>query len=435
MKRLGSSVALLLLALAGAPLHAEGTGHGAPPKDAHGGAKGGEGHEAPPEENQPEEPPEAQAGESQPEQPYKLVRTLERVQDRIADGNAQAHGFQRQFIADIAAKISGLPDKTWKQPKNVRAAIVYVLSGGDPRLLNQLIAMKGLSEMTKTLARGVRAYAEGRNREALKFLADIDHRMFDSRTAGHLALAKAMVTASEDSAKALRYLDDARLYCTGTLVEEAALRRQVLLLSNVEDRERFELLTSQYLRRFPRSIYARNFIRSFAIAVSTSKYSSDPELMARLATLADDLKPETRRQLYIAIAEEGVIRGQVKLTALATSKVLALVPPSSQDALRMQLYEAAARVVTPEYEPALAKLQTIDRARLSPSDTQLLNNALALARELRQPIQETGPLRELPPLSSATQVKYGAIAEKSEALENVRNALSRADALLNKDRR
>lgn len=435
MTRIGAGAALLLLALAGAPARAEAP-HGAPAKDAHGDAHGAKTEEPPAEEIPPEEPLDTPPGEPQPEQPYKLVRTLERVQDRIAEGNTQAHGFQRQFIADIASKLAEMPDKTWKQPKNVRAAIVYVLSGGDPSLLGKLITMKGgLSEMTKTLARGVRAYAEGRNREAQKFLADIDHRIFDSRTAGHVALAKAMVTAGEDSGKALGFLDDARLFCTGTLVEEAALRRQVLLLSNVEDQARFELLASQYLRRFPRSIYARSFIRSLAIAVSTNRYSTDPELMARLAALIDDLKPETRRQVYTAITEEGVIRGKVQLTALATAKVLELVPPTSQDALRMQLYEAAARVVTPDYETAYAKLQAIDRARLSPSDTQLLNNALALGRELRQPIAETGPIRELPPLSSAAQVKHGAIAEKSETLDNVRDALSRADALLNKDRR
>jgi hypothetical protein len=42
---------------------------------------------------------------------------------------------------------------------------------------------------------------------------------------------------------------------------------------------------------------------------------------------------------------------------------------------------------------------------------------------------------ELPPLSSATQVKYGAIAEKSEALDRARAALGQADALLSKDKR
>jgi chemotaxis protein MotC len=377
----------------------------------------------------------ADAGEPAGEQPYKMVRTLERIQDRIAQGNSQAHTFQREFIGEIAEKMLSASEETWQDDRNVRAAVTYVLSGGDPRVLKKLLGIKTVAEAHAALLNGVLAYAEGRNREALKALTDIDHRAFDSRTGGHLALAKAMIAAPEDVAKALAYLDDARLLCPGTLVEEAALRRQVLLLANAENYPRFEMLAFAYLRRFPRSIYARNFSRSFAVAVASGKYATDSIMMARLEQRIDELDGETRRRLYLSVAEEGVTRAKVELTRLAADKVAPLLTQGSRDAVRLELYKAAAMVVTKDYEVALGKLRAIDRGKLNVSDGLLLDRALALAAEVRQPSLAAGPVTELPPLSSATQVKYGAIAEKSEALDRARAALGQADALLSKDKR
>lgn len=371
----------------------------------------------------------------EPEQPYQLVRTLERIQDRIAQGNSEAHGLQRQFLAEAAEKMLAASDETWRTARNVRSAIVYVLSGGDPRVILKLIGLGKLPEASPALLKGVLAYAEGRNQEALQLLADVDHFTFDTRTGGHLALAKAMVAAQDDAARAVSWLDDARLLCPGTLVEEAALRREVLLLSNVEDHARFEMLSFQYLRRYPKSVYAKNFNRSFAIATASSKYGSDPKLMGRLEKRLDALDDDARKQLYMALAEEGVMRGQVELTRMSADKIGHLLKDGGRDAVRLQLYKAAALVVTPEYEFAIARLRMIDRSRLGSSDARLLDNALALAAEVRQPPKVQGPVKELPPLSSATQVKHGAVAEKSEALDRARLALTQADQLLNRDTR
>jgi chemotaxis protein MotC len=57
------------------------------------------------------------------EEPYQLVRTLERVQDRIAEGNAQAHNYQRQFIAETAEKMLAASDATWESQKNEGARL------------------------------------------------------------------------------------------------------------------------------------------------------------------------------------------------------------------------------------------------------------------------------------------------------------------------
>jgi chemotaxis protein MotC len=292
--------------------------------------------------------------------------------------------------------------------------------------------MKSLPEISPALIKGVLAYSEGREEEALKTLRDIDHRAFDSRMGGDLALAKAMVAAKDDTASALGYLDDARLLCPGTLVEEAALRREVLLLAKAQDYPRFETLSFQYLRRFPKSVYAKSFSRSFAIAIASGSFGAEPQFMSQLERRLDELPDETRKQLYMTLAEEGVIRGRVELTRLAVDKIASLVKAGSREATRLQLYKAASLVVTNEYESASATLRGIDRSKLDSSDAQLLDGALALAKEMRAPPQIASPIAEPPPLSSAAQVKHGAVAEKSEALDRARQALGQADALLNR---
>ncbi len=435
------SVVIATLLAWGSPLLAES--HGGAPAE-HAPAKEVQGHDAGANDAQEKNshvdeaaPPDAQAkdNEAQTEQPYQLVRTLERIQDRIAEGSTQAHNFQRGFIAEIADKMLAAPDTIWQEPKNAQSAIVYVLSGGDPRILKKLLTIKSLSGVSSDLVKGVLAYSEGRNEDALKLLADSDPRAFETRTGGHLALAKAMLMAGEDAVKAIGFLDDARLLCPGTLVDEAALRREVLLLSNAEQYERFEKLSFSYLRRFAKSVYAKSFSRSFAIAVASGKYGADPKLMSHLEQRLGELNDESRKQLYMTLAEEGVVRGRVELTRLAADTIGYLLPAGSRDAVRLQLYKAAALAVTNEHDWALATLRNIDRSKLGASDTQLLDNALKLAVQVRQPPQIDEPIKELPPLSSAAQVKHGEIAEKSEALDRARQALTQADALLNRNKR
>lgn len=364
-------------------------------------------------------------------QPFELVRTLESLQERIAQGSQEAHRYQRQFIAEAAEEMLKAPAEVWQDPRNVRAAVVYVLSGGDPRILSKLAEMPALPPIVPPeLFKGVLAYAEGRNQDAQQLLSGIDPRALEARLGGHLALAKAMLTAPEDAQKALGFLDDARLLSPGTLVEEAALRRQILLLAKVEDYRRLEMLAFQYLRRFGRSVYAKNFYRSFAIASSSGQYGRDEKLLRGLEARLDELDEETRKQLYLVLAEEAIARGKVELTRMAADKIAYLFPHDSREVARLQLYKAAALLVTREYDFALAALRQIDRSRLSPGDAKLLDGALSLASQLRAPLPPADR-----PAASATQVKHDPVAETSPVLERARLALARAEELLSKERR
>src|SRR5690606_33344903 len=114
---------------------------------------------------------------------------------------------------------------------------------------------------------GALAYAEGRDDEARAHLLGVDARRLDPGLAGAVALVQSALVADTDPKRASEFLDQARLLAPGTLVEEAALRRQILLLPSIGQLHRLVLLT-RYVRRFGKSYYARAFWRQLAAGVA-----------------------------------------------------------------------------------------------------------------------------------------------------------------------
>ncbi|NJM33871.1 MAG: hypothetical protein HC850_03240 [Rhodomicrobium sp.] len=165
------------------------------------------------------------------------MRTLEIVQDRIAFGDVEASIYQRELISRIAKKLPLVSDEEWREPRNGRAAIVYALSGGDPGVLAKLLSLSPLPCIEEDLIKGLLDYSQGRNEQAWALLSKIDPNTLDPRAAGHLALAQAMLIANDAPKKAMAYLDIARIQSPGTLVEEAALRREAVIAAAIQDFE------------------------------------------------------------------------------------------------------------------------------------------------------------------------------------------------------
>lgn len=347
-------------------------------------------------------------------QPFELVRSLRAVQDQVARGSEQAHSFQRLFLERIAQNIRNADPEVWKDRRNVRAAIVYVLSGGDPRVLRDTMTKFVLTEADDGIWRGAIAYAEGRTGEAGDLLMGLTPRTLEPSLAGQIALVQAVLTLRRDPPKAMRLLDDARLLAPGTLIEEAALRRQISLLAASKEFDRFEDLSLQYLRRFGRSLYIDGFLQQFVrILVSSPEYADDARVQ-RLKARLDVLDAPVRRDTFLAIAEEAIIRGRVALTRLAARRAAELVAGGSPASARVQVYEAAALIVTEAYEQGLGLLDGLDRRRLDEADVSLLEAARQLAGEVRRKPQVGEPVQI--PASSVLQRAERAIVKVDEYL-------------------
>jgi chemotaxis protein MotC len=322
-------------------------------------------------------------GQEAARHPVDLVRSLQTLQDEIAQGSAGTHLSQRVRLAQIAEQLALAKPEVWKEPRNARAAIAFVLSGGDPRILKKLSEGGMLSALDAKLVQGVVAYGEGRSAEAADLLVQIPARSLEPSIAGHLALVQAELTAGKEPSKALAFFDEARLLSPGTLIEEAALRRQISLVAAAKDFDRFDMLAANYLRRFARSVYAASFRQQFAADVAARDAGSAGR-MAKLVGALEAVDAPERRDIYLLIAREALIRGKFELARLAGDKAVHLAEAASPEWRRARLYEAAAFVVGGDMETGMSTLETMDKAGLDEEDAELLEAARSVAAEVRR---------------------------------------------------
>lgn len=379
----------------------------------------------------------ANADDAATKKPYELVRELQVFQDQAALKRTGERAEQRERIAKVAEALRKFDASVWVEERNLRAAVIYVLSGGDPRALRSLVDSKEDLGDNDRLVKGALAYSERRDAEAAELLSGVDVESLDRSVGGHVALVRASLAAESDQRKAFALLDRARVIAPGTLVEEAALRRQAILAAKMGDLDTFERLSSQYFRRFGASLFAGSFEQQFAQEVVSKAYPAQEKRMAKLEEIIRSLEPEVRINTCLALAEQGISRANVEVVRFAARLAGIDAQSSSLDATRMRLFEAAALLVTDAYEEGSRALWTIDRAKLGVREEALLNAAFAVSREIARPPSMATWARQKPgtPEASATENADAAADKANEITESrvvsdAQQALERVDELL-----
>jgi chemotaxis protein MotC len=363
-------------------------------------------------------------GQDGKSEPFELVRSLQSLQDQVVRGNTRAHAAQRALLARIAEQFDVLSGDGWKDPKNARAAVVFVLSGGSARALQKLMQSGAGKDINEKLIKGTLAYGEGRHDAAAELLAGIEARALDPAMAGLVAYVQGELVAKKEPAKALVYFDDARLLSPGTIVEEAALRRQIALLAAAAgSADRYEMLATQYLRRFPNSVYAGGFRQQFALAIAGRADAAEPSRLAHLDGMLGGVAPSDRRELYLMIAKEAVTKANMKMAKFAAARAEPLAEASSADRERARLYQGAALIVTEEFDRSVEVLSAVERGKLAETDAALLDAALSIAGQVRR-MPDTP---DAEPPSVAGEVTGQALAQARKAIAQVDEILSEAD--------
>lgn len=316
-------------------------------------------------------------------EPYELVRSLQAVQDGIANGDTAAHGAHLALIRQIGEKFLAADPGVWSNPQNGQAVVVYLLSGGAPQIVRKL--PRDRLNVDERLFNGALAYVEGRQGDAKELLKDVNPRTIPLSMSGQIALVQGALFSSSDASVAIERLDDARLLLPGTLVEEAALRREILLVGQAEDFNKFEFLTLAYIRHYRRSVYAGDFWQRFSSALTRSSLALDERRFSRISALLEQLDRASGLKLYLVIARTALVRGRLAVVRLAGEQALSLTPDGNPDRERVHLFRGAARALTDDYEGGLAELKAIDRSRLPERDVSLLNAAMQLALDVRKP--------------------------------------------------
>lgn len=316
-------------------------------------------------------------------EPYELVRALQAVQDGIANGDTAAHGSHVALIRQIGEKFLAADPDVWSNAQNSQAAVIYLLSGGAPQIVRKLPRDK--MNVDERLFNGALAYVEGRQEEARELLKDVKPRTLSSGLGGQVALVQGALFARSEASLAIERLDDARLLLPGTLVEEAALRREILLVGQAEDFDKFEFLALAYIRHYRNSIYAGDFWQRFSSGLTQSSLALDDRRFARIAALLEQIDRASRLKLYLVIARAAMVRGQMAVTRLAGERALTLSADASADRERAHFFRGAARALTDEYDGGLAELKAVDRSKLPERDVPLMNATVQLALDVRKP--------------------------------------------------
>ncbi|MGN6583160.1 MAG: chemotaxis protein MotC [Rhizobiaceae bacterium] len=323
-------------------------------------------------------------------QPYQMVRSLQLVQDRIANGDSAAMPMQRKLLEMIDERLKRTGIAEFKEQRNFRALLMYAMSGGNPRTVTELLAKAEISPADKALAKGVMGYINGRPADAIEALKGVDPLAEEPELGAFLALVKGSVLASVSPARALSALDQARLLAPGTLIEEAALRRSLALAVQAGDKARFLRASDQYVRRFLHSPYAGQFADSFVSGVVGLR----PAIrLDAIAAVISDMDAEHQRFIYLRLARAAALEGQTDLAVFASKRAEPPAGDTPSDP-RAGLYASVASITSTDVGEIIEKLQAIDPQQLSESDRQLRDAALRIAREVtaRPPTPEAAKL-------------------------------------------
>jgi chemotaxis protein MotC len=364
----------------------------------------------------------AESAATGPRPPFELTRSLQALQDQMALGSRAAGVAQRTLLMRIGDEFMKAPRGVWREPANARAAIVYVLNGGRPLLLRKLLDDGDLPEAQSEIARGALAYATGRREAAWSILAEVDARALPPSLGAHVALVQASLTMQSDPESAAGYLATARLLAPGTLIEDAALRRELSVVSELADVEGFVFLARQYIRRFPNSVYAPNFVRAFPQLWSGLGLASDEAALGKLDAIVAGLEVESRRELYLALARHGLVVGDIRLADFAAIQAAEMAGPGSAAATRAALYKAAAEVAGSGPARAAERLGAIDPATLSAPDAELHAAVLAVADQVWSEIEAAGAPADAGALGASGVLGRGqeAIAAADTLLRSVK---------------
>ena len=281
--------------------------------------------------------------------------------------------------------------------------------------------------LTDRLLKGALAYAEGNDEIARQILADIEPRSLPNGLGAHLALIQASLLSAQDSAKASKLLDLARLLVPGTLVEEAALRRQVFLMSKPEDFDKFVSLSAQYIRRYRASIYADNFKQRLRAVATSMARAGDVVRLSKFEAVLAELAPAEQLSFELQIAKTAIVEGKAVAARMAAERAAALAGEKSGDGQRSRLYAGAALIVSDDTAKGLAALESVDRSRLTPQDAELRDAAVAVGSGVRADPPEKGA-QAADAASDKTQ--DGTPASASALLDRAQMAVTDTDKLL-----
>lgn len=316
-------------------------------------------------------------------QPWVLLRDLQLLQDTLVNGKASALEQYRQEILVVGARMKRADWSVWNNQRNLDAAAVFVLIGGDPLVAEIALKATTLSEGDTLPLRIAKAYADKDMKAAERFFSGFSPLDYPPSMRGQFAFAASIVVGNADMAKAEKLLNTSRRLAVGTLIEETALRRLVQIAGMKKDARQLSRVVRNYNERFSKSPYFGDFVRVFYQSSLLITEQDFPLIEPQLREVITRLSPEKQLKVVSLIAQKAVGLGRLPLARWAADTGLALTASNSAVEHRLNLYRAAALLPNREtMDEAKMLLGGISREKLDHNHIRLLDAVTELAGRL-----------------------------------------------------
>lgn len=319
--------------------------------------------------------------------PYLLVRSLQTIQDKVIAGDIESLEVQRYLLNEIDRRLRTIDMAVFDDPRNVDAALIFAMSGGNPATLDILAERDIEGNFDNRVTSILRRYLSGRGSTATSQLKDVVPEYRNTRIGPYLALIGANALMEEQTDIALKFFDWARMEAPGSIVEEAALRRSLAITSQKGDATRAMPYARRYARRFMNSPYASQFADIFVSLAMDHKEALPPSEIKAVLSLVERKR---QREIYLRLGRRAAISGDKALTEFASREARRL--SNSEDAGQLalaELYSGLVNVPTDGIEKVLQDLSEIPDKALSPKDRFLREAAVVVGEEVLSPPSET----------------------------------------------
>jgi chemotaxis protein MotC len=346
--------------------------------DAHGGAaKSGK---STPVELVPA--PDYKAPNSRGSAIIEAVRQMNSLQTRMAKGEKDAPKALKSVmlrVPDIVSKI----DATKISALEIQSVALYVLSGGNPLVIEPLLKSEALLADHKLLLTGVMSYATADFAKASEALIPLDPKRFETMLSAQLSVAQAQLATNAAHSENIKRLAFAADVMPGTLIEEAATRRIIPYLVGAGDASGLSYWTQRYLRRFSDSLYYLDFEVSLVNGLATmlaEKSALDENFLVGIFLSAGQIRSATVAQKILVKA---ILDGNVASCALIEKSLettfglqLEIMRPASVLIKICKMIEGGAE--------ELATLKSIDVSGLDEDVKLHLSKAIAMSEEIQK---------------------------------------------------
>jgi chemotaxis protein MotC len=299
-------------------------------------------------------------------------------QDRAVAGDAPR---QAKIMPRIDGCVSSLSTEDWKQQRNYRAAVIYVLAGGGSTRFRRLLQDHIIEEKDPPLLTASLAFADRDRENAIKLMSPIDVRIYTSILAGHLALVRGGLLIGVDNKEAAKSLAYARLMMPGSQVEEAALRREIAITDPRTETERYILLARRYQFNYPRSPFATKYWQNLTSTLSKMDLAMEGGRAAEFEELFKAAPASFGFEFHATLARMSIQMSRPEILKAQTQAAEGFAE-SAQAKERVKLYQAALHVMVGDLVASDSDLKNIDASALNKEEVMILKTLRSVGARL-----------------------------------------------------